>query len=124
MTECAFCAERCRRTDCSLLLARTSICVSATKLGFGPRSRLDRLPLERVRQIHLAGHSQGRDMLVDTHDAPVPDAVWALYARFIAKLGDVAVMIERDDHIPPLAELLAEVAKARDVSETSRRHAA
>lgn len=124
MSEAAFIAELCTRTDCHLLLDVNNIYVSATNHGFDPQDWLDRLPLDRVRQIHLAGHSQGRDMLVDTHDAPVPDAVWDLYARFIARLGDAAVMIERDDHIPPLADLLAEVSKARDIADASRRQVA
>jgi uncharacterized protein (UPF0276 family) len=116
MSEAAFLAELCQRTGCFLLLDVNNIVVSATNHGLSLDAWLDDLPLERVRQVHLAGHSQGRDMLVDTHDAPVPDSVWALYARFIARLGDVAVMIERDDRIPPLDELLHEVAQARAIA--------
>ncbi|MGE7138831.1 DUF692 domain-containing protein [Luteibacter sp. NPDC031894] len=123
MSEAAFLGELCARTGCYLLLDVNNIYVSATNQGVDPDEWLRRLPLDRVLQVHLAGHSQGRDMLVDTHDAPVPDPVWALYARFIERLGDVAVMIERDDHIPPLPELLAEVAHARDLARAARRHA-
>lgn len=124
MSEADFIAELCARTGCHLLLDVNNIYVSATNHGFDPDDWLERLPLDRVVQIHLAGHSQGGDMLVDTHDAPVPDPVWALYTRFIERLGDVAVMIERDDHIPPLSELLAEVAHARDLADASRLSAA
>ncbi|WP_448096197.1 MNIO family bufferin maturase [Luteibacter yeojuensis] len=124
MGEAAFLRELCDRTGCFLLLDVNNIYVSATNHGFDPDDWLERLPLDRVRQVHLAGHSQGRDMLVDTHDAPVPDPVWALYARFIERLGDVAVMIERDDSIPPLPELLAEVAHARDLADAARQPAA
>ena len=124
MSEATFLAELCARTGCYLLLDVNNIYVSATNHGFDPDDWLEHLPLDRVRQIHLAGHSVGRDMLVDTHDAPVPDPVWALYVRFIERLGEVAVMIERDDKIPPLPELLAEVAHARDLAATARRHAA
>ena len=66
-----------------------------------------------MRQIHLAGHSRGETLLIDTHDQPVPPCVWTLYAEVIDRLGPVAVMIERDDNIPPLAELMDELDQAR-----------
>jgi uncharacterized protein (UPF0276 family) len=116
MTEAAFLAALCARTGCYLLLDVNNIVVSATNHGRSIDEWLDHIPLDRVRQIHLAGHSQGRDLLVDTHDAPVPTSVWDLYQRFISRLGPVATMIERDDHIPPFAELLAELQVARDVA--------
>lgn len=116
MTEAEFLAALCARTGCYLLLDVNNIVVSATNHGRSVDEWLDHIPLDRVRQIHLAGHSQGRDLLVDTHDAPVPTSVWDLYQRFISRLGPVATMIERDDHIPPVAELLAELQVARDVA--------
>lgn len=116
MTEAEFLAALCARTGCYLLLDVNNIVVSATNHGRSIDEWLDHIPLDRVRQIHLAGHSQGRDLLVDTHDAPVPTSVWDLYQRFISRLGPVATMIERDDHIPPFAELLAELQVARDVA--------
>ena len=88
------------------------------------RPYLDGIPAERVRQIHLAGHSQGRDLLIDTHDKPVPDSVWSLYAAALARLGPVATMIERDDDIPPLADLLAELDVARRIAVDEKRLAA
>ncbi|HEY4293743.1 DUF692 domain-containing protein [Luteibacter sp.] len=124
MSEASFLTELCARTGCYLLLDVNNIYVSATNHGFDPDDWLRRLPLDRVLQIHLAGHSQGRDMLIDTHDSPVCDPVWALYARFAERLGDVAVMIERDDHIPPLADLLAELAHARSLAGDARSRAA
>ena len=123
MGEAAFIGELCVRTGCYLLLDVNNVYVSATNHGLDPGDWLRLLPLDRVRQIHLAGHSQGRDMLIDTHDASVPDPVWALYARFVERLGDVAVMIERDDHIPPLRELLEELAHARSIATDVRRAA-
>jgi uncharacterized protein (UPF0276 family) len=66
-----------------------------------------------VQQIHLAGHENHGDYLVDTHDHPVPDPVWELYVAAVQRFGAVSTMIERDDHIPPLAELCAELAQAR-----------
>jgi len=124
MTEAAFLSALCERTGCYLLLDVNNIYVSATNHGLSPDAWLDGLPLERVRQVHLAGHSQGRDMLIDTHDAPVPDPVWQLYARFASRLGDVATMIERDDHIPSLRDLLDELQRARDIATSTSRRAA
>lgn len=113
MDEPGFLKTLCERTGCFLLLDVNNIVVSATNHGLDTEAWIERLPLDRVRQIHLAGHSQGVDMLVDTHDAPVPETVWDLYRRFVPRLGEVAVMIERDDHIPPLPELLSELDRAR-----------
>ena len=113
MSEWEFLARMARRTGCGLLLDVNNVYVSASNHGFDPYAFLDGIPVEHVRQIHLAGHSQGKDLLIDTHDQPVPDGVWALYAHAVARLGPVATMIERDADIPPLAELLAELDMAR-----------
>jgi uncharacterized protein (UPF0276 family) len=77
-----------------------------------------------VRQIHLAGHSQGRDLLIDTHDKPVPGSVWQLYNAALSRLGPVATMIERDDDIPPLGDLLTELDVARGIAAKQLRRAA
>jgi uncharacterized protein len=69
-----------------------------------------------VQQIHIAGHEDHGSYLVDTHDAAVCDRVWELYAAALRRCGPVSTMIERDDHIPPLAELCAELAQARAVA--------
>jgi uncharacterized protein (UPF0276 family) len=113
MTEWEFLAEMTKRTGCELLLDLNNVYVSATNHGFDAHAFLDAIPAERVRQIHLAGHSQGRDLLIDTHDSPVIDGVWALYAKAMLRFGPVATMIERDANIPPLDELLQELAIAR-----------
>ncbi len=114
MTEWEFLSELTARTGCCLLLDINNIYVSGTNHGFDPKTYIDAIPADRVRQIHLAGHSAGRDgLLIDTHDRPVPDPVWSLYADVIDRFGEVAVMIERDDDIPPLEDLLAELEMAR-----------
>jgi uncharacterized protein (UPF0276 family) len=113
MREWEFLAEMTKRTGCSLLLDVNNVFVSAANHGFDAHAFLAGLPVDRVRQIHLAGHSQGKDLLIDTHDSPVIDDVWALYAQAISRCGPVATMIERDDNIPPLAALLAELDIAR-----------
>jgi uncharacterized protein (UPF0276 family) len=115
MTEWEFLAAMTKRTGCELLLDLNNVYVSATNHGFDAHAFLDAIPAGRVRQIHLAGHSQGRDLLIDTHDSPVIDGVWALYARAMSRLGPVATMIERDANIPPLDELLQELTIARSL---------
>ena len=115
-SEWGFLAELCARTGCYLLLDVNNVFVSAVNHGFDPLAFLDGLPAHRVRQIHLAGHSQGRELLIDTHDAPVCDEVWALYAAAVDRFGPTATMIERDDAIPPLGELLDELAVARRIA--------
>ncbi|HEY9234049.1 MULTISPECIES: MNIO family bufferin maturase [Phenylobacterium] len=116
MAEWEFLDAVCRRTGCGLLLDVNNIYVSASNHGFSAQDYLTGVPAAQVRQVHLAGHSKGRDLLIDTHDRPVPDAVWALYADAVERLGAVATMIERDDDIPPLRELLDELDTARQVA--------
>jgi uncharacterized protein (UPF0276 family) len=124
MWEWEFIAAVCARTGCELLLDVNNIYVSATNHGFDPIAYLDGIPAQRVRQIHLAGHSQGSDFLIDTHDHPVAPAVWELYLSALQRVGPVATMIERDDSIPPLPELLAELDIAREIAASGRREAA
>lgn len=119
MAEWEFLKEMSARTGCYLLLDVNNIYVSAQNHGFSADDFLAGIPADRVRQIHLAGHTPGQEpdnILIDTHDREVSDAVWALYAKARAMLGPVATMIERDDAIPPLAELLAELDHAREIA--------
>jgi len=99
--------------DCLLLLDVNNIYVSARNHGFDPYEYLAAVPAPRVLQLHIAGFSDRGSFLHDTHDHPVADPVWALYQATIAHVGAVSVSLERDDAIPPLHELLAEVEKAR-----------
>jgi len=124
MTEWQFIAAMCARTGCGLLLDVNNVFVSATNHGFDPIAYLNGIPADRVRQIHLAGHSQGTALLIDTHDQSVPRSVWDLYAHMLPRLGLVATMIERDDAIPPLHELLAELATARVIGAQTSKAAA
>jgi len=116
LTEWQFLAEIAARADCLILLDVNNIYVSAVNHEFDPLEYLAGVPPERVQQIHLAGHENHGDYLVDTHDHPVPDPVWGLYASAIRRCGAVSTMIERDDRIPPLAELCAELDQARAVA--------
>jgi uncharacterized protein (UPF0276 family) len=113
MTEWQFIAELARRADCDLLLDVNNVYVSAVNHAFDPATFIDAMPAARVRQIHLAGHEVTDEGLIDTHDHPVCEAVWALYRHAVARFGPVPTMIERDDHIPPLAELVDELNRAR-----------
>jgi uncharacterized protein len=116
MDEAQFLAEVCQQADCDLLLDLNNVHVSAVNHGFDALAYLQRLPAGRVRQFHLAGHSDHGDHLVDTHDQPVADPVWALYQQALQRFGAVPTMIERDDHIPPLGELVAELGQARRIA--------
>jgi uncharacterized protein len=120
MTEWEFLRAMSKRTGCELLLDVNNIYVSASNHGFDAQAYLRGIPAERVRQIHLAGHTEGDGLLIDTHDSPVREDVWSLYASAIALTGPVATMIERDGNIPPLHELMAELAMARAIGERSR----
>lgn len=113
LTEWDFLAELTRRADCDLLLDVNNIYVSAFNHGFDAEAYLAGIPAERVKQIHLAGHENNGDHIVDTHDAPVADAVWELYRKAVCRFGAVPTMIERDADIPPFADLVAELAMAR-----------
>jgi uncharacterized protein (UPF0276 family) len=120
MTEWEFLAEISERTDCLLLLDVNNVYVSGFNHGFDPRQFIDALPAHRIQQIHLAGHSHCGTHIIDTHDAPVIDEVWDFYRHAIEKLGPVATMIERDDHIPDLATLVSELEQAREIATTAR----
>lgn len=119
MSEWEFLAAIADEADCDILLDVNNIYVSGRNHGFDPLAYLDGVPGARVRQIHLAGHSRGGALLIDTHDEPVPDPVWALYEEAVRRFGSVATMIERDAKIPPLAELVAELAHARQCAATA-----
>lgn len=116
VSEWDFLAHLAVEADCELLVDVNNIYVSSVNHGFDPVEYLRALPAQRVRQIHLAGHSRSGDFIIDTHDHPVCPEVWALYAQACVLYGPTATMIERDDHIPPLPELLAELQHARDVA--------
>lgn len=116
VAEWEFLAHVAEAADCLLLLDVNNVYVSSVNHGFDPLRYLDGLPAGRVQQIHLAGHSHQGDCIIDTHDHPVAEPVWALYAEACRRFGPVAAMIERDDHIPPLPELLDELARARAVA--------
>ncbi len=114
MTEAAFLAELVHNTGCGLLVDVNNLHVSAHNLGLDAAALVDALPAQAVGEIHVAGHrcDAGGALLIDSHDAPVAPAVWALAARLLARTGPRPVLIERDAALPPWADLLAEAAIA------------
>jgi uncharacterized protein (UPF0276 family) len=113
MTEWEFLAQLTAEADCDLLLDVNNVYVSSVNHGFNPLQYIGAMPTTRVRQIHLAGHQDNGDHIIDTHDHPIVDPVWDLYRAACERFGEVATMIERDDNIPPLAELVDELNVAR-----------
>jgi uncharacterized protein (UPF0276 family) len=118
-TEWEFLSHVAQEADCLLLVDVNNIYVSAFNHGFDPLDYLNALPAHRVQQIHLAGHSRNPTHIIDTHDHPVCPEVWDVYAAACRRFGAVATMIERDDHIPPLPELLAELDQARTIAQAN-----
>jgi hypothetical protein len=124
VTEWEFLGEIARRADCLILLDVNNIYVSSVNHEFDPLDYLNAIPVDRVQQIHLAGHENHGDYLIDTHDHPVPDPVWEVYSAALRRFGSVSTMIERDANIPPLEELCAELDAARQLAERTLARAA
>lgn len=116
MTEWQFLAELAERADCGLLLDLNNVYVSGNNHGFDPGEFIRGIPAKRVGQLHLAGHSRQGDLLVDTHDAPVCDPVWELFAESRRLWGPISTLIEWDGKIPPLSELMAEAGRAQAIA--------
>jgi uncharacterized protein (UPF0276 family) len=119
MPEWEFLARLVAETGCELLVDVNNIYVSSRNHGFDPHEYLDALAASaagRVRQFHLAGHTDLGTHCIDTHDAAVTDAVWKLYRRAVAQLGPAATLLEWDARIPPLAVVHAEALRAREAA--------
>ncbi|MEX1198675.1 MAG: DUF692 domain-containing protein [Pseudohongiellaceae bacterium] len=108
-----------RRTGCGLLLDVNNVHVSGFNLGFDPQAYVDTLDPDSVRQFHLAGHTHKGDHIIDTHDHPVADPVWALYRHACTRFGAVPTLLERDDDIPPFPVLEAELQQARAMQQSA-----
>ena len=117
--EVDFLAELVHRTGCLLLLDVNNVQVSAHNLGFSADAYIDRFPGHAVAEIHVAGHSSdaqlGAGLLIDSHDAPVTPAVWALLNRFVARHGPRPVLLERDGNVPAFDVLRQESPTAADI---------
>jgi uncharacterized protein len=115
MAEQEFLSEVARRADCGILLDVNNVYVSARNHGFDAREYLRGVPVDRVGQFHLAGHSDHGDYLLDTHDAPVADPVWNLYREAVRLFGKVPALIEWDDDLPELARVVEESRSAQRI---------
>jgi uncharacterized protein len=117
MPEWEFICELTKRTGCWLVFDVNNVFVSAFNHGWDAQAFIDGIPADRVVQFHLAGHEHNTSYIVDTHDAMVPDEVWDLYRAAVKRFGPVSTIIERDDNIPPLSDLVTELATARSIAE-------
>jgi uncharacterized protein (UPF0276 family) len=118
LTEWEFLAAVAEEADCGILLDINNIYVSAFNHRFDPLTYIDAVPIERVVQFHMAGHSDHGTYLLDTHDHPVREEVWSLYEYAVRRFGEVSTLIEWDDNIPEFPELAATVEEARRRSAT------
>ncbi len=112
MSEWEFLNEVVERADCGILLDVNNIYVSSKNHGFDPYTYLDAVPSERVAQIHIAGHTKFEKYILDTHDHPVLDPVWKMYAHALRRVGRTATLLEWDDRIPTFEEVHREALKA------------
>lgn len=127
MSEPEFLTLVCERADCGLMLDVNNAYVNAQNFGFDADEWMRKAPLERTVQMHVAGHERFDEaelgagatgsILIDTHGADVSDPVLALFARVLGRTGRVPVILERDQNIPPLPELLAELGRIRAIYE-------
>jgi uncharacterized protein len=117
MPEWEFIGEIAERAEIGLLLDVNNVYVSAFNHGFDPHELVRNLPHHRIVQIHLAGHTNLGNVIIDTHDRPVIDPVWELYRETIELTGSVTTLIEWDDQIPEFSVLLAEAERARRVRD-------
>jgi len=114
MDEASFLVGAVESADCGLLLDVNNVWVNSLNHGTDPEAFIDRMPMDRVLQIHVAGHTRFDHVVIDTHIGPVSEPVWRLYRRAIARAGRfVPTLIEWDQDIPPLDRVLEEVDRAR-----------
>lgn len=117
MSEWEFISAVAERADCGILLDVNNVYVSSVNHGFDPLQYLKAIPVHRVGQIHLAGHTNKGGYLIDTHDEPICDEVWALYKWVSHHMGRISAMVERDDNIPPWEILEKEVLTIKGIRD-------
>lgn len=115
LTETEFIVEVCKRSGCKLLLDLNNVYVNAINHGFNPVDFLDKIPMDLVGQMHVAGPSQEEGYLFDTHSSPTRDAVWTLLKHVRDKGAKAPLIVEWDQDIPEFSVLEEEVAKAFDI---------
>lgn len=112
MTEAEFLSALVKHSGCELLLDINNVYVNARNLGVDAWREIAQLPVDAIKEIHLAGFSEEDGLLIDTHSARVAPEVWQLYERALERIGPVPTLVEWDQELPPLKVLLAEVAQA------------
>jgi uncharacterized protein (UPF0276 family) len=122
LREWEFLSALAQETDCALLLDVNNIYVSAHNHGYDPEQYLANVPLDRVVQFHVAGHSQRGDYLIDTHIGPVSDPVWRLLAQARALAPDVPVLLEWDAEIPDFETVHREALRSRELLSPASSH--
>jgi uncharacterized protein (UPF0276 family) len=118
MSEADFLAAVVREADCHLLLDVNNLWVNARNHGFNAADALRVIPVDRVRQFHLAGHEDHGDVVIDTHDRPVRDEVWALYRQAVRRFGAQPTLLEWDANVPEF-DVLVEEARLAEVIQRS-----
>jgi len=119
LEEADFLSEVLERADIGLLLDVNNVYVNAINHNFDPYRYLDKLPLERTVQIHIAGHSHGPEMIIDTHGAPVIEPVFELLEYVLRRTSVKAIMLERDQNYPEFSEIIAELDQIRTIAGAS-----
>jgi uncharacterized protein (UPF0276 family) len=118
LTEWEFLSEVARRADCFILLDINNIYVSSFNHGFDPMAYLNGIPVDRVKQFHMAGHTNFGSHIVDTHDEPIIEGVFKLYREAVKRFGRVSTMIERDGNMPPFDALLVELEQLKQIASS------
>ena len=121
MSEAQFLTELVERTDCGLLLDVTNLYINSINHNYDALEFLDALPLERVVQLHFVGGEWHDGTLIDSHSQPTPEAIWELMAIVLAKAPVKGILLERDENLPPFAELAGEMARAREIGRKAGR---
>lgn len=119
MNDSQFLAEVLEKADCGLLLDVNNVYVNSLNHNFDPYHYLDQIPLERTVQIHVAGHKQGNEYVIDTHGSAVIEPVFELLQYVLERVEAKGVMLERDQNFPEFEEILAEVDRIRKISDAA-----
>lgn len=122
MEETQFISEIIEKADCGLLLDVNNIYVNSCNHGFDPKRYIDQLPLERVVQVHVAGHNLTNGKVIDTHGEAVVDPVFDLLSYLSERTKVKGVMLERDQNFPEFSDLIAELARIRSIMQKTNQH--
>ena len=126
MPEWEFLSEVARRADCGILLDLNNVYVSSVNHGFDPAEYIDAVPLDRIGQVHLAGHTDKGSYLLDSHIGPVPQSVWALYDRLLARVHEhteavaIPALVEWDEEVPEYEVVVREAEKSRGAEQKAK----